>query len=78
MFEGAVYFYSWNGSERATVLVIHSLGKLAHLEVKGMRNADVSPATILEIRSLVDEQFDPNSAARTGSTDLCLVKTSSA
>jgi hypothetical protein len=26
VFEGAVYFYSWNGSERATVLVIHSLG----------------------------------------------------
>jgi len=58
VFEGAVYFYSWNGPERATVLVIYSLGKLAHLEVKGMRNADVSPATILEIRSLIDAQFD--------------------
>ena len=57
VFEGAVYFYSWNGSERATVLVIHSLGKLAHLEVKGSRNADVSPDTMSDIRSLVEEQF---------------------
>ncbi|MDO8431849.1 MAG: hypothetical protein Q7S58_05495 [Candidatus Binatus sp.] len=55
--EGAVYFYSWNGSERATVLVVHSPGKLAHLEVKGRRNADVSPDTISEIRSLIEEQF---------------------
>ena len=29
VFEGAVYFYSWHGSERATVLVVHSPGKLA-------------------------------------------------
>lgn len=68
VFERAVYFYSWNGSERATVLVIHSLGKLAHLEVKGRWNADVSPDTMSDIRSLIEEQFSlgSNSSARAG------------
>jgi len=57
VFEGAVYFYSWKGSERATALVINGSGKLVHLEVKGRRNADVSPDTISQIRSLIEEQF---------------------
>ena len=57
VFDGAVYFYSWNGSERATVLVIYSPGELAHLEVKGRRNADVSPDTMSEIRSVIEGQF---------------------
>ena len=39
------------------MLVIHCSGKLAHLEVKGRRNADVSPDTISQIRSLIEEQF---------------------
>jgi len=66
VFEGAVYFYSWHGSERATVLVIHSPGKLAHLEVKGRKNVDVSPDTMSDIRWLIEEQFslDSNSSMR--------------
>jgi len=55
--EGTVYFYSWNGSERATVLVIHDPNGVTHLEIKGTRNSDVSAATISEIRSLIEEQF---------------------
>jgi hypothetical protein len=57
VFEGAVYFYSWHGSERATVLVVHSPGKLAHLEVKGRKNVDVSLDTMSDIRSLIEKQF---------------------
>jgi len=63
VFDGAVYFYSWKGSERATVLVIHSPGKLTHLEVKGRRNADVSPDTMSDIRSLIEGQFRLRSAS---------------
>jgi hypothetical protein len=57
VFDGAVYFYSWHGAERATVVVVHSPGVLTHLEVKGRRNADVSADTIAEIRSIVERQF---------------------
>ncbi len=64
--DGAVYFYSWNGSERATVLVIHGSGELTHLEVKGRRNADVSPDTISEIEKLIEEQFSLASVSHPG------------
>jgi hypothetical protein len=63
VFGGVVYFYSWKGSERATVLVIHSLGKLKFLEVKGRNNAEVTPDTMSEIRSLVEGQFRLRSAS---------------
>jgi hypothetical protein len=62
VFEGVVYFYSWKGPQRATVLVIHGFGELAHLEVKGTRNAEVDEATTSEIRSLVEEQFSRRAA----------------
>jgi hypothetical protein len=57
VFAGQVYFYSWNGAERAAVLVIYSGSELAHLEVKGKANAVALPETISEIRALVEEQF---------------------
>jgi hypothetical protein len=63
VFDGAVYFYSWERSERATVLVVHSLGKLTHLEVKGPRNTEVSPDTLSDIRSLIEGQFRLRSAS---------------
>ena len=57
VFAGQVYFFSWNGAERATVLVIHSGGEFAYLEVKGKSNAAVLPETISQIRALVEGQF---------------------
>jgi hypothetical protein len=61
--DGAVYFYSWHGLERATVLVIYSPGKLAHVEVKGWRNTDISPDTMSDIQSLIEDQFNLRSAS---------------
>jgi len=57
VFAGHVYFFSWTGAERATVLAIYKGSELAHLEVKGKANAAVLPETISEIRALVEKQF---------------------
>jgi hypothetical protein len=57
VFAGHVYFYSWKGAERASVLVIDDGTRLAHLEIKGRSNALVQQETISQVRALVAEQF---------------------
>jgi hypothetical protein len=57
---GSVYFYSWRGRERATVLVISTgVDSKYFAEIKGQSNAPTSQETENKIRSILDQQFNP-------------------